>query len=456
MALQRPDRPRNNLLQAARERLASPSRSGLPMSRQELADAVNAYLWDKYWQPENLSENDIGKLERGEIRWPGERRREAFRAVLRAETDAELGFHGSRRRRRTQAHSTIKDVEGEQGDAVIVKIMANGQVHTLQLSRRGLFEAVTGSLVAPLLNQSQVQELTTIDPAIVDHFAGLRAALVESDNRVGAAVVLPTVHHQLGVIVQFRRKARGPLHERLLRTEARWAEFAGWLSDDLGDHASGAWWMSQSTTMAQESNDPDFLAYVFARMAQRAAEGPDRDRVLSLAEAAGRVETSSMHVRAFAAVQRARGHAAAGEAYLFQSAIGEARAFIEEQTARDGDLGSFCTVPYVIAHEAEGWLRLKRPKTTARRFAEALAVWPDRFQRDKGLYLSRAAVALLASGQPEEAATTALEALKLADATRSTRIRREVAALAQQLTTFGDRPAITPLLAALAHTEATS
>lgn len=70
MALQRPDRPRNNLLQAARERLASPSRSGLPMSRQELADAVNAYLWDKYWQPENLSENDIGKLERGKSAGP--------------------------------------------------------------------------------------------------------------------------------------------------------------------------------------------------------------------------------------------------------------------------------------------------------------------------------------------------------------------------------------------------
>ena len=62
------------------------------MSRRELADAVNAYLWDTYRRKENLTENDIGKLERGVTRWPSERRREAFRTVLGATTDAELGF----------------------------------------------------------------------------------------------------------------------------------------------------------------------------------------------------------------------------------------------------------------------------------------------------------------------------------------------------------------------------
>jgi len=63
------------------------------MSRQELAEAVNAYLWETYQQHENLDETDIGKLERGDHRWPGERRREAFRAVLNAATDAEAGFY---------------------------------------------------------------------------------------------------------------------------------------------------------------------------------------------------------------------------------------------------------------------------------------------------------------------------------------------------------------------------
>jgi hypothetical protein len=67
------------------------------MSRQELADAVNAYIWREHNIEERLDANDIGKLERGEHRWPGARRREAFRAVLHASTDAQLGFYITRR-----------------------------------------------------------------------------------------------------------------------------------------------------------------------------------------------------------------------------------------------------------------------------------------------------------------------------------------------------------------------
>jgi hypothetical protein len=65
------------------------------MSRQELADAVNACLAGKDERAQReatLDANHIGKLERGEHRWPNDLRREAFRHVLDAATDAELGF----------------------------------------------------------------------------------------------------------------------------------------------------------------------------------------------------------------------------------------------------------------------------------------------------------------------------------------------------------------------------
>jgi len=67
------------------------------MSRQELADAVNAYLAGKdggrYRHEATLDANHVGKLERGEHRWPNDVRREAFRHVLSAATDTELGFY---------------------------------------------------------------------------------------------------------------------------------------------------------------------------------------------------------------------------------------------------------------------------------------------------------------------------------------------------------------------------
>lgn len=448
MSIKHPNTSHNLLLRSARERLRSPSGSGRVMSRQELAEAVNTYLWDTYQQFANLDDTDIGKLERGENRWPGKRRREAFRAVLDAETDMELGFYINRRTRTTDAGTSATDVT-QDAEAIVVKVEVDGQLHTVQLTRRGVLEIAAGSFAGPLLRERRTEPDGYVNPEIVSHFAALRELLVESDNSLGAVGVLPTVQHQLGFIAQYRRRARGALHQRLLSTEARWNEFAGWLSDDIGNHASGAWWLSQSMTMAQEANDSEFTAYVFARMAQRATGGVDEDRVLSLAQAASRTGTPHAHILAFAALQRAHGHAVAGETSLFQSAITEARSLVADRAAQHGQLGSFCTPPYITAQEGEGWLRLGRPKAAAEHFTRALESWPSPFQRDKALYLSRSAAACLADRQPDRAATTALEALRLAELTQSRRVRREIEALVQRLTKFGHRTAA-PLLSALA------
>ncbi|GGN93661.1 hypothetical protein GCM10010112_82150 [Actinoplanes lobatus] len=63
------------------------------MSRQELADALNAYLWETHQIHHNWDETDIGRLERGVTRWPADFRREAFRSVLEVEADHQLGFY---------------------------------------------------------------------------------------------------------------------------------------------------------------------------------------------------------------------------------------------------------------------------------------------------------------------------------------------------------------------------
>jgi hypothetical protein len=73
--------------------LLSPSGSGLCLSREELSDAIVAYLAEH--RPGlrcNLNSGYIGKLERGIYRWPFAHYREALRAILGRSTDAELGF----------------------------------------------------------------------------------------------------------------------------------------------------------------------------------------------------------------------------------------------------------------------------------------------------------------------------------------------------------------------------
>ena len=80
----------NDTLRSARLRRASPSGSGRPMSRQELADAANGYL------PVAIDDKYIGKLERGIYRWPNRQHRAALRRALDVETDVELGFYVDR------------------------------------------------------------------------------------------------------------------------------------------------------------------------------------------------------------------------------------------------------------------------------------------------------------------------------------------------------------------------
>jgi hypothetical protein len=77
-----------------RARLAQRSRARplRPMSRRELAELVNQYIWDNYRQRTGLDENYIGKLERNVVRWPNDLYREALRAVLGAADEADLGF----------------------------------------------------------------------------------------------------------------------------------------------------------------------------------------------------------------------------------------------------------------------------------------------------------------------------------------------------------------------------
>ena len=66
------------------------------MSREELADAVNSYLFRETQRVFDMDGNHIGKYELGEYRWPRTHYRDALRAVLKVNTNAELGFYPRR------------------------------------------------------------------------------------------------------------------------------------------------------------------------------------------------------------------------------------------------------------------------------------------------------------------------------------------------------------------------
>ncbi|MBT8227002.1 MAG: hypothetical protein HKP61_21010 [Dactylosporangium sp.] len=84
--------PRNDLLRHARLRTPAPAQPDRPMSRTEVADAVNTWLHAETGKVFAMGAARLGAYELGQHRWPREYYRRALRVVLGAGTDAELGF----------------------------------------------------------------------------------------------------------------------------------------------------------------------------------------------------------------------------------------------------------------------------------------------------------------------------------------------------------------------------
>ncbi|MFD0772318.1 hypothetical protein ACFQZ2_00065 [Streptomonospora algeriensis] len=63
------------------------------MSRSELAEAVNDYLWNATGKRYALDAHAIARYERGKVRWPSAAYRSGLKAVLGADSDGDLGFH---------------------------------------------------------------------------------------------------------------------------------------------------------------------------------------------------------------------------------------------------------------------------------------------------------------------------------------------------------------------------
>ena len=71
------------------------------MTRAELAQAVNQYVWNTSRKRICLDADTLSRYERGQIRWPSAAYREGLRAVLGVGADVDLGFHPTPRGRTT-------------------------------------------------------------------------------------------------------------------------------------------------------------------------------------------------------------------------------------------------------------------------------------------------------------------------------------------------------------------
>ncbi|GAA2342054.1 hypothetical protein [Dactylosporangium salmoneum] len=344
------------------------------MSRTELADAVNTAL-DQLYPGRDLTAHYvdsrwIGKLERGEHRWPSDERRTALRHALGTATDTELGLYIPR--------------------------------HTA--------DAVTPAGLKPKPSSGDWEERTVL----------LRQQwrlLVQTDRLFGPAAALLGVSAQLTLLQQVLDGGPVTFRPDLIRVAAQYAESAAWLHQSLDERDAAFHWTSRALGWSDQAQDPVMMAWARYRSSQHWLFAGDPHKAAKDAAAAMRLDAKLPGpMRAALRVQHAHTSAANGQHRAAERLLdGAHRWAADRHTSKpDGEHGSYCTSGYIEMYRGTCLRLAERPDAAIAVLDAALPSMSPLHRQDYTTALVNKAAAHIAAGQPDQAAATAHTALPIA------------------------------------------
>lgn len=371
----------NDRLRALRTATQSPKRPGASMSRAELAEAVNAHVWETSGQRVSLDAEAVGRYERGVIQWPGGLYRDALRAILGARTDEALGFRPTPRGRAAPSWSARRDVDD--------------------------------------LARTDAEEM---EPGAIDLASGLGPvleALAAADAAAGPLLVLASAQAQSELLATLTRATSGPARRAALPVTARFAEFTGWLHQDSGDVVQASWWTDRALEHALELGSPQLTTYILMRKANIAADAHDHGQSLGLAEAALRTSGAlAPRLQAVALRQQALAAAQLGDGDGCARILDRALELVNDTSDNELDplaaeLVPYCGPSFIEMEAATCQVQLGKPDHAIPVYEQSLSRWPvDEQTRDRALCLARLATAHALNDDLDSAGARGVEAVQ--------------------------------------------
>ncbi|WP_344512521.1 Tat pathway signal protein [Dactylosporangium maewongense] len=449
----------NYQLGAARERIASPRRAGQCMSRAELADAANAAL-DLLYPGRDLSAHYvdfrwIGKLERGEHRWPSEERRAALRHVLGAATELQLGLFVPRR---TDGRTHRKDGSGllvppgqpahqptggdgpHRADSVIdtldgVRDLGSVDVDTLRRQLLGAAASAAVGLLVPPIGRPQQR---TIRQATADDVEAVREMLdlfSRAEQRRGGGHGRTAVTQYLHSDVADLLAAGGNDRTRraLQAAAAEVAYLTGWMGFDDSDHTAATRYLTLAAHLAHHANEPALVGHVLRALAHQALDLDQPQRALDLATASvdgARYTEASPRERALLGVVHARALAVTGNPTAAATALIRAENDLRSATAGDDEpTRVFFFTEAALAHETARTLHVLGDHTRAEeQFERSVRLRKaSQFARTHAVTLGYLGAIHAETGDIEHACVTWSTALDAMAGVRSGRTRQVAA-----------------------------
>lgn len=399
----------NHRLREAREQRESPYVPGESLSRQELADMVNAWIHEHLGRVTCLTANYIGKLERGLVSWPNADYRAALRAILGARTDRDLGFRRPRRQRAVGV--TVADV-----DRKAFLRTALGTALTVPLTN--LLTSVEATAVPAVVGEQDIQEIRTV-----------AATFSTWDHTYGGSLVREAVNAQLRQSVALLENARCPakLRADLYAAVGFLGHAAGFMAFDAYAHDDARRMFRLALACAEEAGDWHLRAKVLSSMARQAIWCGDPDTGLTLVEMAlVRADRLTPAERAMLLAARARALAKLGRRQDTLITVGQA----DEEFTRIRRSDEAAWMRYYDAAQHAGdtghalfdvAMRGGPSDEAARRFAAAVRGHAPAYVRSRAMSGIKLATLTMAKGDPEEAAAIGARAVRDAGAVRSRR-----------------------------------
>lgn len=225
---------RNHLLRAARERTPSRRLPDAALSRQVLAEAVNAWLHENTGRSGALDAHYIARLERGAVRWPSEDYRAGFRAILGVLDDVDLGFAP---RTRAAQPALSSDLQAKPWPPEVVEAWE-----------------LTDSLTR-----------CSISNATLDHMERAVFGYATRYPSTPPGALLPAIGRQMRRLHEVLDRPQ-PLRvrQRAVMLLGMLSGLAGNLFLDLDEQDRATAFFAAGELAAQEAEDPDLAAWVLA------------------------------------------------------------------------------------------------------------------------------------------------------------------------------------------------
>lgn len=315
----------NRRLRAARERVPSLTAPGEPASRQEIAEAVNTFLWRETGRRYEFDSHHLAKLERGVIGWPTAPYRSALRAVLQASCDGELGFFRPRRALSGSAPTSgpwPSGLPASSWEPGGVAAAVDGTTRADLINRRDVLASATAVTGSTLLGSLSVwlEPLRTARSGTGSAFSVAEVKALEqvvamfrgwARSPVSGLARSAVVGQLQELAGQLRQAPAGPCTDRAFLAGAELAKIAGSMSFDAGLQGAAQRYYVMAVQLAKAAGSDTLAAVALAALARQLfdlLEPDDGLEVVALAQHGTR-HTASPGLQALLHTREARGHA---------------------------------------------------------------------------------------------------------------------------------------------------